>query len=116
MTSVITVATLKVDLVRTLMLRQAELLEKGIALTNDDYRFQTQFSFNGLNAIKPQMIEQATKNARQAALKFSEDSGSKLGKIRTASQGTFSISDRDSNTPYVKIVRVVTRVDYYLRD
>lgn len=61
------------------------------------------------------MIEEATSNAREAAQKFADDSGSRLGKIRTASQGQFSISDRDANTPYIKKVRVVTSVVYYLK-
>ncbi len=60
------------------------------------------------------MIEQATKNAREAAKKFAIDSDSKLGKIKSAQQGLFSIEDRDSNTPHIKEVRVVTTVDYYL--
>ena len=62
------------------------------------------------------MIEEATKNAREAAEKFAQDSDSKLGKIKKASQGQFSISDRDSNTPYIKSVRVVSSVDYLLDD
>lgn len=62
------------------------------------------------------MIEEATKNARQAAEKFAKDSDSKLGKIRHANQGQFSISDRDANTPYIKKVRVVTTIDYSLED
>ena len=49
------------------------------------------------------------------AEKFAKDSGSSLGKIRTASQGTFSIEARDSNTPQTKKVRVVTSVTYYLK-
>ena len=77
---------------------------------------QTEYSFNGLNDIKPAMIEEATVNAREAAEKFAKDSNSKLGKIRQASQGQFSISDRDINTPYIKNVRVVTNVVYYLND
>jgi hypothetical protein len=61
------------------------------------------------------MIEEATKNAREVALKFAKDSESELGKIKSANQGTFSIEDRDSNTPYIKKVRVVTNVTYYLK-
>ena len=64
---------------------------------------------------KPQMVEVATRNAREVAQKFADDSGSKLGKIQTASQGQFSIYDRDSNTPWIKNVRVVTSVTYYLK-
>ncbi len=62
------------------------------------------------------MIEEATKNARATAEKFASDSDSKLGKIKNANQGQFSIVDRDSNTPDIKRVRVVTTVDYYLED
>ena len=47
---------------------------------------------------------------------FAEDSDSELGKIRSASQGQFSVSDRDSNTPHIKVVRVVTTVNYTLQD
>ena len=70
----------------------------------------------GLNDIKPQMIEKATINARAVADKFAKDSQSKLGNIRTASQGVFSIDDRDENTPFIKKVRVVTTIDFSLED
>ena len=63
-----------------------------------------------------QMIEEATKNAREAAEKFAKDSGSNLGKIRQANQGQFSITDRDPNTPYIKKIRVVTTIDYSLEN
>lgn len=115
MVQTVTVSTDKVDLVRDLMTRQSELLKKGVALSSD-YSWQTSFQFTGLNGIKPAMIEEATKNARASALKFSEDSGSTLGKIRRANQGQFAISDRDELTPFMKKVRVVTTVEYFLKD
>lgn len=115
-TCVVTVSSNKVDLVRELITRQSDLLKQGIAISGGDFRFSTQFLFTKLNDIKPKMIEEATKNARASAEKFAADSDSKLGKIRTANQGQFSISDRDANTPYIKSVRVVTTVDYYLKD
>ena len=62
------------------------------------------------------MIAEATQNAREAANKFGEDSGSRLGRIKSATQGQFSITDRDQFTPYLKTVRVVTNVTYYLED
>ena len=114
-TSVVTVCTDKVDEIIRLRSRQGELLQKGIAMTND-WEYQTVYSFTHLNDIKPSMIETATKNARETAEKFAADSDSKLGKIKRATQGQFSITDRDSNTPYMKNVRVVTSVDYYLKD
>ena len=114
-TSVVTVCTDKVDEIIALQSRQGELLQRGIA-TAASWEYQTEFSFTGLNDIKPAMIETATKNARETAEKFAADSDSKLGKIKRATQGQFSITDRDSNTPYMKNVRVVTSVDYYLKD
>ena len=118
-TSILTVSTDKVDQVVKLMAQQGDLLKQGIAINNDgDYRYQTQFLYTStsLNQIKPTMIEEATQNARIAAEKFARDSDSKLGKIKRANQGQFSISDRDANTPYIKTVRVVTSIDYYLKD
>jgi hypothetical protein len=72
--------------------------------------------FNRLNEIKPEMIEEATKEARAVAEKFAEDSNSKLGKIKSANQGQFSIRPRDNNNPHIKIVRVVSTIVYYLSD
>jgi len=113
-TSVITVSSRNVGKVRELIAEQSTLLKQGIAITGGDYRYNVSYEFTGLNDIKPQMIEQATQNARASAEKFARDSESKLGKIRNASQGQFTISDRDANTPYIKSVRVVTTVNYYL--
>ena len=115
-TAVATVATNNVALVRKVMEKQGELLKHGIAFSGSDYQYRTVYSFNGLNEIKPAMIDEATKNARTAAEKFAKDSDSKLGKIKTATQGVFSIEDRDENTPYIKKVRVVTNVQYFLED
>ena len=115
-TSVITVTSNQVDKVRGLIKRQADLLKLGVAIVDGDYRYNTQYEFTRLNDIKPEMIEEATRNARSAAEKFAKDSESRLGKIRRANQGQFIISNRDENTPYIKQVRVVTTIDYYLKD
>ncbi|WP_337878666.1 SIMPL domain-containing protein [Rheinheimera sp.] len=115
-TSTVTVYSSNVDLAHQAMTRLLELSKSGIAIAGQDYDSKAEFIFNGLNEIKPDMIEEATRNAREVASKFATDSDSQLGKIKTASQGQFSISDRDSNTPYIKKVRVVATVDYYLSD
>lgn len=115
MTQTVTVSSDKVDLVRELLVRQSDLIKAGVTLVGD-YSWRTSFQFTGLNTVKPAMIEEATKNARASAEKFVQDSGSSLGKIRRANQGQFSITDRDSNTPYIKSVRVVTTVEYFLKD
>ena len=115
-TSTITVYTEDVDAVRKTMEKLVELGKKGIAISGEDYQSQTDFLYTKLNDIKPEMIEEATKNAREVAEKFAKDSKSKLGKIKTASQGLFTIDNRDKNTPYIKKVRVVSTVEYYLSD
>ena len=115
--SVITVCTSDVDKVLALMSKQSVLLKKGIVVSgNTQWENPVEFKYEGLNSIKPEMIEEATMNAREAAQKFAKDSDSKLGKIKTANQGTFTIENRDSNTPYIKTVRVVTSVTYYLKN
>jgi len=111
-----TVRTDQTARMNTAITRLTDLVGQGIVLNQDQYQSQVQYLFTDLNSIKPAMIEQATVNARQAAEKFASDSQSRVGKIKKATQGLFSIEDRDMNTPYKKIVRVVTTVEYYLVD
>lgn len=113
--SVVTVSSTKVSQVHELINRQGELLTKGIAIISS-YQYRTTYEYTDLNSIKPEMIAEATTNAREAAKKFAEDSDSHIGKIKTARQGQFSIEDRDEFTPYIKKIRVVTSLTYYLED
>lgn len=92
------------------------IISKGIILGSKNYWQQIEYLFTGLNDIKPDMIEEATKNAREAAEKFARDSDSEVGKIKSASQGLFSIQNRDVNTGNIKKVRVVNTVVFYLED
>lgn len=113
--NVITVSTEKVSKVQPLTTRVQELLKAGVIVSSENYWDDNiQYLFEGLNEIKPDMIHEATANARVAAEQFATDSDSKIGKIKTASQGTFSIEDRDATTPQIKRVRVVTSLTYYL--
>lgn len=97
------------------MKKIADFGKKGINFIHD-YDSKIEYLYTNLNKIKPKMIEQATKNARETALKFAQDSNSKLGKIKNASQGQFSISSRDKNTEYIKKIRVVSTIEYFLDD
>jgi len=114
--STITVYSEDVDKVRKAMNTLVELGKQGIAFARQGYEAQTEFIFTKLNEIKPEMIEESTKNAREVAEKFARDSSSKLGKKKKAYQGQFSINNRDNNTPYIKKARVVSTVEYYLSD
>ncbi len=124
----VTVRTSRVDQVAAAAQKTMLLLQKGIVLDSGPSQGLT-YKFNGLNSIKPDMITEATRNARAAADRFASDSGSRVGSIRQANQGTFSIlpADQGSDTSeggegygssadssLMKTVRVVTSVQYYL--
>jgi len=126
----ITVRTSRVDTVAGAAQKSMQLLQKGIVLNSNPGQGLI-YKFNGLNAIKPDMISEATRNARAAAERFALDSGSRVGTIRQANQGVFSIlpADRGSSTDdagegagadfsadnsLMKTVRIVTSVQYYL--
>lgn len=124
----ITVRSTRVDQIAAAAQKTMQLLQKGIVL-NSDRGEGLAYKFTGLNAIKPDMITEATRNARAAADRFASDSGSKVGSIRQANQGVFSIlpatqssgaSDESGYGGYaadgsmMKTVRVVTTVQYYL--
>lgn len=111
----VTVQSKDVGLVKRSMEQAGTLVAAGVMLAQD-WENRPQFLFTGLNAVKPAMIEEATVAAREAAVKFAKDSGSRIGKIRTASQGLFSVNDRDPSSPERKVVRVVTTVEYFLED
>lgn len=112
----VTVYSKNVLAMRAIMSSLSELGKQGIALTSGSYESQTEYIFDRLNEVKPEMIEEATRQAREVAEKFASDSNSKLGKIKSASQGQFTIADRDKNNPHIKKVRVVSTVEYYLSD
>ena len=98
------------------------LVEQGVVLSNEYGPVRPSYLFTGIADIKPEMLEEATVRAREAAETFAADSGSRLGGIRRAWQGQFSILPRD-DTPgaqeseqIMKTVRVVSTVDYLLVD
>jgi hypothetical protein len=99
--------------------RQFELVRRGVVLEDGS---GMAYTFTKLNDIKPQMVAEATKDARSAAEQFAKDSGTGVGGIKQATQGYFEITARDgdgggwgvSDSPFKK-VRVVTTVDFYLR-
>ena len=115
--STITVTSSQIEVARATMANVTELMKAGIAISSEQYgTSNVSFNYTSLNEIKPDMIQQATENARSAAEKFALDSKRKLGKIKTATQGQFSITVTDRNAPHKKMVRIVTTIEYYLKD
>lgn len=113
----VTVYSTNIKVVKKAMGEMSDLGQQGIVFTKKDYyQSQIEYIFTRLNEIKPEMIEEATRKAREVAEKFALDSKSTLGKIRSASQGLFSINSRDRNNPHIKKIRVVSTISYYLSD
>jgi hypothetical protein len=111
-----TVRTNNIERLQNALSESLELVSQGILLGSKNTWRPIEYVFTGLNDLKPVMIEEATKNAREVAEKFALDSNSKVGGIRVARQGLFSISDRDENTPQIKMVRVVSTIEFQLED
>lgn len=106
----VTVHSPNVFLVYETVQKSQELMKLGVCLSYHRYDGPAKFIFTDLNAIKPSMIQEATINAKKAAKQFATDANVRLGKLRKASQGTFSIEK--THLPTKKKVRVVTQMEY----
>lgn len=114
-TSKLTVVSRDVAKVRELILRQGDLLSHGVALVEAEWNTPSvSYEYTKFKQIKADMMKEAIKNAQQTADQFASTYGSRLGKIITADQGQFEITDRDENSPYIKQVRGVTTITYAL--
>jgi len=126
----ITLNSSDVDKVAAANAKTADLIRAGVVIQSGQNGGGVVYKFNGLNALKPDMITEATRNARASADRFAADSGSQVGAIRDANQGVFSISaanqgsstgdengysaDQQADSSIMKKVRVVSTIDYYL--
>jgi len=128
----VTVSTGDVDKLAAAGTKTAQLIQAGVVLADNS---NIVYKFTGLNALKPDMITEATRNARASADRFAADSGSAVGVIRSANQGVFSISadgatvaaaddsgeagasgeDAQADASIMKKVRVVSTIEYYLK-
>lgn len=123
-TQTIQVRSTNVDLVQNVSRMTGELLQAGVVISNNEYGSPIQYYFTKLNDIKPEMISEATQKAREAALKFASENDAKLGRLKKANQGLFTIVDRtaslsggeggyaSSTMDIYKKVRVVISAEY----
>lgn len=123
----IQVRSSQVELIDKVSRMTDELLKRGVMISNrDEYMGMVRYYYTKLNEIKPEMLTDATKNAKNAAIQFAKESNSRIGKLKRASQGLFSVIDRDESlsgpadanmysngtNDLMKKVRVVVSVDY----
>lgn len=112
--SSITINTHQINAIRDALQKAGDLIKNGVVLSQSTVRYQ----FTQLNAIKPDMLREATENARKAAEIFAQESASQIEQIRHASQGQFTITDADAsygNDNPRKQVRIVSTVQYGLK-
>ncbi len=112
----VTLRTSNVADALSVLRRSGELVSRGVMLGAEGEAGGPAFDYTRLNDIKPALIAEATANARRSAEQFAKDSGARIGGIRSANQGVVDISNRDQGSPQVKKVRVVTTVEYFLKD
>lgn len=126
-TQIIQIRSSNVDLVQNVSRMTGELLQAGVVISNNEYGNPIQYYFTKLNDIKPEMISEATQKAREAAQKFATENDSKLGRLKKANQGLFTIVDRtaslsggeggyaSSTVDIYKKVRVVISAEYSIK-
>jgi hypothetical protein len=107
----LSVYTKKVDLVRSASKDTLLLVKKGVTLNQNSIDFQ----FSDINSVKPEMLAEAIKNAKDSAQQFATESGSRLGSVARGNQGVFDISDKDPGSPEYKKIRVVSTLRFLLK-
>lgn len=107
----LSVYTKKVDLVRSASKATLPLIKKGVVFNQNFIDFR----FSDINSVKPEMLAEAIKNAKDSALQFANESGSSLGAISRGNQGVFDITDKDPGSPEYKKIRVVSSLRFLLK-
>jgi len=107
----LSVYTKKVDLVKSTSKDTLILVEKGIVMNQNSISFE----FLDINSIKPEMLAEALKNAKDTAQKIAQESGSNLGGLHRGNQGVFDITDKDPGSPEYKKIRLVSTLSFLLK-
>ncbi|MFA5840759.1 MAG: SIMPL domain-containing protein [Candidatus Paceibacterota bacterium] len=110
-TTQLSVYTKKVDTVRSASKDTLILVKQGVTLNQNSIAFE----FSDINSVKPEMLAEAIKNAKDAAAQFAKESGSHLGGVSRGNQGVFDITDKDPGSPEYKKIRVVSTLRFLLK-
>ena len=109
-TTQLSVYTKKVDLVKSSSKDTLSLVKQGITMSQNSINFE----FSDINSVKPDMLAEAIKNAKDSAQQFANEAGSRLGAVSRGSQGVFDITDKDPGSPEFKKIRVVSTLRFLL--
>ncbi|MFP4482423.1 MAG: SIMPL domain-containing protein [Thermovirgaceae bacterium] len=117
----VTLSSDDVRLVEQLARSSSGLLGEGVEF----FAYAPQYFYSGLEAAKIELLGEATKNARERAKQLAEGSGGQVGKLRSASQGVFQITQPYSTdvedygmydtTTIEKAIKAVVTIQYTIR-
>jgi hypothetical protein len=107
----LSVYTKKVDLIKSSSKDTLSLVKQGITMSQNSISFE----FSDINSVKPEMLAEAIKNAKETAASFAKESGSGLGSVARGNQGVFDITDKDPGSPEFKKIRVVSTLRFLLK-
>ncbi len=110
-TNQISVYTKKVDLAKSTSNETLLLVKRGVVLNQNNISFE----FSDINSIKPEMLADAIKNARDTASQFADNSGSSVGSVTRGNQGVFDITEKDPGSPEYKKIRLVSTLRFLLK-
>lgn len=109
-TNQVSVYTKKVDLAKSASNETLLLVKSGVVLNNNNISFD----FSDLNSIKPDMLAEAIKNARDTASQLAQNAGTTVGKVTRGNQGVFDITEKDPGSPEYKKIRLVSTLRFLL--
>jgi hypothetical protein len=110
-TTQLSVYTKKVDLVKSASKDTLTLVKNGIVMSQNSISFE----FSNINSIKPEMLAEALKNAKETAQKIAQESGSSLGSLHRGNQGVFDITEKDPGSPEYKKIRLVSTLSFLVK-
>ena len=109
-TNQLSVYTNKVDAVKAASKETLSLVKKGVTLSQNSISFE----FSDINSVKPEMLSESIKNAKDTAKRFADESGASLGSVARGNQGVFDITEKDPGSPEYKKIRVVSTLRFLL--
>ncbi len=107
----VSVYSKKVDLAKSTSNETLLLVKNGVVLSQNFIEFE----FSDLNSIKPEMLAEAIKNARDTAKQFADNSGSVVGSVTRGNQGVFDITNKDQGSPEYKKIRLVSTLRFLIK-
>lgn len=110
-TNQVSVYTKKVDIAKAASNETLLLVKSGVVLNQNFISFE----FSDLNSIKPDMLAEAIKNARDTASQFALNAGASVGSVARGNQGVFDITDKDQGSPEYKKIRLVSTLRFLLK-